>query len=247
MKTERWLPAGTLPARCWRSIYGRVICGLSYLWSIYRGGVMTVCLLEIHIGPMQVFIAAARRTRDLWFGSWLMSELSKAAARAVADVAGEQNLIFPAASSNDLEPGSELSVANKIVATVENPQAVARQAENALRARLDELAKIALDAAGGPLDTRETPFPKSTISPNFTGRPFPCLAKKIIPTSAKKRKTCSPPAKTCGISASPPGAAIAPNHRWTVIGKASSRQMSPATRRKCTNGTKPKRASSCPA
>ncbi|HID52836.1 MAG TPA: type III-B CRISPR-associated protein Cas10/Cmr2 [Anaerolineae bacterium] len=147
---------------------------------------MTVCLLEIHIGPMQVFIAAARRTRDLWFGSWLMSELSKAAARAVADVAGEQNLIFPAASSNDLEPGSELSVANKIVATVENPQAVARQAENALRARLDELAKIALDAAGGPLDTRETAVSQINDLPEFYWTAVPLPGEKNYPDIRKK-------------------------------------------------------------
>ena len=41
-------------------------------------------LLGIHIGPVQEFIAAARRSRDLWFGSWLLSELSKAAARGIA-------------------------------------------------------------------------------------------------------------------------------------------------------------------
>jgi hypothetical protein len=40
----------------------------------------TQSLLLITIGPVQEFIAAARRSRDLWFGSWLLSELSKAAA-----------------------------------------------------------------------------------------------------------------------------------------------------------------------
>ncbi|MCA9981654.1 MAG: hypothetical protein KDD89_12495, partial [Anaerolineales bacterium] len=55
---------------------------------------MTQYLLAIHIGPMQSFIAAARRTRDLWFGSWLMSELSKATAKAIEDIEGTK-LIFP--------------------------------------------------------------------------------------------------------------------------------------------------------
>ena len=41
-------------------------------------------LLRIHIGPVQEFIATARRSRDLWFGSWLLSELSKASALGVA-------------------------------------------------------------------------------------------------------------------------------------------------------------------
>ena len=39
-------------------------------------------LLAISIGPVQDFISAARKTRDLWFGSHLLSEISKAAARA---------------------------------------------------------------------------------------------------------------------------------------------------------------------
>ncbi len=51
---------------------------------------MTSHLIEIHIGPVQDFIAAARRSRDLWFGSWLLSELSKAVAKAIADEAGKE-------------------------------------------------------------------------------------------------------------------------------------------------------------
>lgn len=50
-------------------------------------------LLSISVGPVQDFIAQARRTRDLWYGSHLLSELSRAAARALADKGGE--LIFP--------------------------------------------------------------------------------------------------------------------------------------------------------
>ncbi|HMX54263.1 MAG: type III-B CRISPR-associated protein Cas10/Cmr2, partial [Candidatus Accumulibacter sp.] len=36
---------------------------------------MSTWLLEIAIGPVQGFIAAARRSRDLWAGSHLLSEL----------------------------------------------------------------------------------------------------------------------------------------------------------------------------
>jgi CRISPR-associated protein Cmr2 len=43
--------------------------------------IMTDYLLALSIGPVQNFIAAARRTRDLWFGSHVLSEISKAAAR----------------------------------------------------------------------------------------------------------------------------------------------------------------------
>ena len=80
---------------------------------------MSAHLLTIAVGPVQEFIAAARRTRDLWFGSHLLSEISKATARAVADAGAK--LIFPADGS-DLSQGSDLNVANIILA--ELPDAV---------------------------------------------------------------------------------------------------------------------------
>ncbi len=138
---------------------------------------MTKHLLQIHIGPMQVFIAAARRTRDLWFGSWLMSELSKAAAREVAKQAGEDKLIFPAATLSGLSPKSksDLAVANKIVALVENPKYVAEEAEKAMRKRLTELGKIALDGAKGPLQTRTTAEEQIDDLPEFYWVAVPLL------------------------------------------------------------------------
>jgi CRISPR-associated protein Cmr2 len=61
----------------------------------------TQSLLLITIGPVQEFIAAARRSRDLWFGSWLLSELSKAAAVAVIERQGAAGLIFPAPADGE--------------------------------------------------------------------------------------------------------------------------------------------------
>ena len=54
---------------------------------------MTSHLVSISIGPVQDFIAQARRSRDLWFGSHILSEISRAAAKAVAERGGK--LIFP--------------------------------------------------------------------------------------------------------------------------------------------------------
>ena len=51
-------------------------------------------LYVLGIGPVQGFIASARRTRDLWMGSHLLSEISKAAAREIKEKNGK--LIFPA-------------------------------------------------------------------------------------------------------------------------------------------------------
>ncbi|WP_322922831.1 type III-B CRISPR-associated protein Cas10/Cmr2 [Paenibacillus campi] len=41
--------------------------------------------IQISIGPVQEFIAQARRTRDLWFGSYLLSDLSYAGAVALQE------------------------------------------------------------------------------------------------------------------------------------------------------------------
>ena len=71
----------------------------------------TSWLLQISVGPVQKFIAATRRTRDLWFGSSMLSEISKAAAKAVKDAGAE--LIFPE-PNGDLRPKSDLNVANVI-------------------------------------------------------------------------------------------------------------------------------------
>lgn len=73
-------------------------------------------LISIAIGPVQDFIASARRSRDLWFGSHLLSELSKVVAREI----GKENLVFPAISDDSqLEENSEFNVVNKILAIAE--------------------------------------------------------------------------------------------------------------------------------
>lgn len=113
-------------------------------------------VLILSIGPIQSFIAAARRCRDLWFGSWLLSELSKAAALGVAQApgCGVGALVFPhAADLAVLAPGSGMSVANKIVARVPDPDEAGRGAVEALRARLrtlrDQAFEQIVDSLGG--------------------------------------------------------------------------------------------------
>ena len=49
---------------------------------------MSEYLLAIHIGPVQEFIAAARRTSDLWAGSQLLLEVVGAAAATFVSFAG---------------------------------------------------------------------------------------------------------------------------------------------------------------
>ena len=63
------------------------------------------------LGPIQEFIASARRSRDLWFGSFLLSDLSCTAA---SELRKHGTLIFP----SDLTLPLDRDVANRIMAEV---------------------------------------------------------------------------------------------------------------------------------
>ncbi len=72
-------------------------------------------LFAASLGPVQGFIYMARATRDFWYGSWLLSEVSKAGAKSLHDE--KATLIFPSPQS-DLRKDSATNVANKIIAVV---------------------------------------------------------------------------------------------------------------------------------
>jgi CRISPR-associated protein Cmr2 len=108
-------------------------------------------LITLSLGPVQSLIEAARRTRDLWGGSWLLSEVSRAAARELHR-AQPGSLIFPCPERPDVEleplehPGDEANIANILRAEVELPHAEAAralcaQAKDAARERLIEIGK----------------------------------------------------------------------------------------------------------
>lgn len=97
-------------------------------------------VLALALGPVQEFIAAARKARDLWAGSRMLSDCSRAAALALQE--GGAELVFPAPA--DLVRGA--SVANKIVAIVGDggdPAALAIRAREAAQAVLAERQKSA--------------------------------------------------------------------------------------------------------
>jgi CRISPR-associated protein Cmr2 len=98
-------------------------------------------LFLVSIGPVQGFIASARRTRDLAFGSWLLSELAKAAAQKIAEMNGIESLIFPAPQNiKELQPATPLNVANKIVAIIHlSPQDMEKKVRDTINTRLETL------------------------------------------------------------------------------------------------------------
>jgi CRISPR-associated protein Cmr2 len=54
--------------------------------------------LLFQVGPVQEFIAQARKLRDLWSGSYLISHLAGVALQAVSEASGAEAIVYPAAS-----------------------------------------------------------------------------------------------------------------------------------------------------
>jgi len=115
-------------------------------------------LVALSLGPVQSLIGAARRTRDLWCGSWLLSEASRAAARALHQEDPEC-LIFPCPKNPNEElkpqnePGDKANIANVIRAEVQVPdEGAAREfcaaAKQAAEKRIGELGELALKRLG---------------------------------------------------------------------------------------------------
>lgn len=112
-------------------------------------------LIVLNIGPVQGFIAAARRTRDLWFGSHVLSEVSKAAAGCLQGKEGVQ-LIFPSPPTpQDLAEGSAFTVANRVLAEARegDPVGLLGEARAAAEQRWRDLAE-------GSLSRIQEPIPK---------------------------------------------------------------------------------------
>lgn len=81
---------------------------------------MTRYLLTLSIGPVQGFIAAARRTRDLWYGSFLLSDVARVVALYLQAEPGAQ-LVFPALDESMLQkesPADAPRIANRVTAVI---------------------------------------------------------------------------------------------------------------------------------
>lgn len=107
------------------------------IWSLHMK-----YLFQAGIGPVQSFIASARRTHDLSFGSGLLSELAKAAALQIIELNGLESLIFPAPRQREmLNPSfNKLNIANKIVALIQQePQELGESVHKAISKQLDAI------------------------------------------------------------------------------------------------------------
>lgn len=92
------------------------------------------CLLQITFGPLQDFIAAARRSRDLYAGSRLLSEAAGHAAAYLAEQVGHQNLIFPAPNNQEhLQQLSRSGIPNVVLVQLKSTEGCSELAEEAVR------------------------------------------------------------------------------------------------------------------
>ena len=121
-------------------------------------------LITLSLGPVQSLIGAARRTRDLWCGSWLLSEAARAAARRLHEHQ-PGCLVFPCPDDPDSDlgpqgkPGDAANIANILRAEIALPDAKAartlcEKALSAARARLTALgdsARSEMEHLGRPL------------------------------------------------------------------------------------------------
>jgi CRISPR-associated protein Cmr2 len=110
-----------------------------------------------HIGPVQNFIATARRSRDLWFGSWLLSELAKAAALEIVRQNGNDIscLIFPAPADLEQLRSFDFNAPNKVVAQVKcNPAELGGDVKEAVFKRLGEVCADAYKKIKGKFERK---------------------------------------------------------------------------------------------
>lgn len=101
----------------------------------------TPALLTLSIGPVQGFIAQARKTADLWAGSHLLSQLALETSLYIAETLGPEQLIFPALKG---VPGVDLWVKEQLQDTHFNLKDELLNDKHLLRTRMDDLQIAAL-------------------------------------------------------------------------------------------------------
>jgi CRISPR-associated protein Cmr2 len=103
-------------------------------------------LLLLTIGPVQSFIAQARKTVDLFAGSRILTELTKVGIEQV----GENNIIFPCTSQADWKKVNSLPnrFVAELIGTAEEIEQLGIAAENAIRIKFKAISEKALDKAG---------------------------------------------------------------------------------------------------
>ncbi|MDR4506856.1 MAG: type III-B CRISPR-associated protein Cas10/Cmr2 [Candidatus Brocadiaceae bacterium] len=140
--------------------------------SAIAGALPEPSLLLFSIGPIQDFIATARKTQDLWAGSYMLSYLSWTVMKEISEEAGPDSIIFPDLMDQPFcnlwlrkkglefieksrrELLSSPTLPNRVLAILpkDNAEHIARRAENAVRHVFIELCSTVKEEIENPLD-----------------------------------------------------------------------------------------------
>ena len=106
-------------------------------------------LFLLTIGPVQVFIAQARKTVDLYAGSKILTELTKTGIEYI----GRHNIVFPYAKYEIKDEWEEVnSLPNRFVAKLSGIESdinqLGKDTEGAIRAKFKSISEKALKNAG---------------------------------------------------------------------------------------------------
>lgn len=121
-------------------------------------------LLVFSIGPVQSFIAAARKIEDLWSGSYLLSYLTERAIVTVLESAERQGIscemVYPRVDLSELRQSRTTenievaSLPNRFVCCLKGDQqqvaGIARQAEQAVKNALADMGRFAIERVFSP-------------------------------------------------------------------------------------------------
>ncbi len=124
--------------------------------SLYTNGTLSFALFTI--GPVQDFIKAARKTRDFWAGSYILSYLTWMAIRVVVEKYGPDHIVFPALyeqplftlylreklDDTDLPSKDDLAIAsfpNRFFAILPHDMEVLKEAEEAVRNKWKDILR----------------------------------------------------------------------------------------------------------
>ncbi|RKX53742.1 MAG: type III-B CRISPR-associated protein Cas10/Cmr2 [Thermotoga sp.] len=154
-----YIPADTRAPN--HSIVAHAVRTSAIASALYWGGKVSLAIFSI--GPVQDFIKSARRTRDFWAGSCILSYLTWTAMRTVIDEYGPDQVIFPSLHDQpwmliylrgkvgDYIPfpsKEDLSIAsfpNRFFAILPHDTDILKKAENAVKDAWKEIIKNGLD------------------------------------------------------------------------------------------------------
>lgn len=178
-------------------------------------------LCHVHIGPVQSFIAAGRRTQDLYVGSWLLSELARAGVDAAHQA--HADLLYPT-----LENGkAPESVPNLFMFLTNDDDArgICEYVEQSVRARWTEIANsvktwLTREIGGGAWESQFDAQVNDWLELYWVAVPYDAAKHQEGFTAIKRamaaRKNARhfPQVEAPGIKCTVTGAASALNLNW---------------------------------